>query len=163
MTRTGDGSGLKFVSLLWANPERAQDIAALHAMLFDPPWSEDSVRALLELPVATSFVAYDGESKQTVGFVLGQFAADEAEILSIGVRPDWQRRGLGRRLVEGLIRAIERAEARSLHLEVAADNTAALALYGRLGFKERGRRAAYYQRKSGPAADALTLVLELPR
>ena len=29
---------LKHVSLLWAAPERAEEIAVLHARIFDPAW-----------------------------------------------------------------------------------------------------------------------------
>lgn len=152
---------MKYVSLLWAGVERAADVAALHKRLFDPSWDEAAVRALLDHPASTAFVAFDGLSKSTPGFILGQIAADEAEVLSIGVAPEWQRIGLGRRLLDGLARAVKRAEARRLFLEVAADNTPALALYTGAGFKETGRRKAYYKRRDGSAVDALNLALDL--
>ena len=87
-------------------------------------------------------------------------AADEAEILSIAVAPDWQRSGLGTRLIEGLVRASKRGEAAQIFLEVAEDNKAARALYSKLGFTETGRRKGYYKRSCG-AVDALTLALKL--
>lgn len=152
---------LKYVSLLWAGLERSAEVASLHASLFDPAWDEASVRSLLDHPASTAFVAFDGQSKQTIGFILGQLAADEAEVLSIGVAQDWQRCGLGRRLVDGLARAVARSEARRLFLEVAADNHAALALYRSTGFAETGRRKAYYSRKGGTRVDALALALGL--
>lgn len=152
---------LKLVSLLWAAPERAAEIAALHKQLFDPAWDEAAVKELLEHPAATSLVAIAGEPKSLVGFVIGLLAADEAEILSIGVMPSWQRSGLGTRLVEGLARAARRGDAKTIFLEVAADNLAAAALYQKLGFVEAGRRKAYYQRSGQPAVDALNLSLAL--
>jgi ribosomal-protein-alanine N-acetyltransferase len=151
----------KYLSLLWAGPDRAAEIAALHEKLFDPPWDAATVRPLLDHPGSTAFVALLGQPKATVGFVLGQIAADEAEILSIGVAPEWQRRGLGRRLVEGLARAVARAEVKRLILEVADDNAAAHALYRGLGFTEVGRRRNYYHRTSGSPVDALLLALAL--
>ena len=63
-------------------------------------------------------------------------------------------------MIEGLIRASRRGEARKVFLEVAEDNAAARALYAKLGFQEIGRRRAYYKRPGG-AVDALTLGLEL--
>jgi [ribosomal protein S18]-alanine N-acetyltransferase len=96
-----------------------------------------------------------------VGFVVGQLAADEAEILSLGVRADRQRHGIGRKLVEALARAVKKAEARRLFLEVGAGNTSALGLYRSLGFQEVGRRKGYYQHLGGSAEDALTLALNL--
>jgi ribosomal-protein-alanine N-acetyltransferase len=152
----------KYVSLLWAGPEQAGDIAKLHAELFDPAWSEDSVRALLDHPASTAFMAMIGGAPKTcVGFVMAQLAADEAEILSIGVAKDWQRKGLGKRLVDGVARAAQRAEAKKLFLEVAADNDAAMELYRRAGFLGTGLRRGYYERPGGAAVDAVTLALKL--
>ena len=162
MTETAAPSrDLKYVSLLWAGVDRAREIADLHSGLFDPAWDEAAMRNLLDHPASTAFVAFDGQSKAAIGFVLGQLAADEAEVLTIGVAPDWQKLGLGRRLVDGLARAVKRAEARRLFLEVATDNDAAIALYGAAGFKEQGRRKAYYKRPDGTSADALMLALDL--
>ena len=154
---------IKHVSLLWAAPERAAEIAALHARLFNPAWDEAAIASLLEHPASTSLVAVagTGDTKVIVGFVIGQLAADEAEILSVGTAPDWQRSGLGKMLIEGLIRATKRGEANRLFLEVAEDNVAAQALYASLGFSEAGRRKRYYERADGPAVDALVLALNL--
>ena len=151
---------INHVSLLWAAPERAAEIATLHARLFPLAWDEAAVKALLEHPASTSLMAIAGDPKAVTGFVIGQLAADEAEIISIGVAPDWQRQGLGKKLVEGLIRAVKRGEAHKLFLEVAEDNSAAKALYTSLGFKESGRRKGYYERQGRPAADALILALQ---
>jgi ribosomal-protein-alanine N-acetyltransferase len=151
----------KNLSLLWASPERVADIAALHARLFDPPWDEESVARLTEHPAAAAFVAQLRDPKVMVGFVIAQIAADEAEILSIGVAPEWQRRGIARHMVEGLIRAARRAEVKRLFLEVAADNIAALRLYKGLGFAAAGRRRAYYRRPGGQPIDAMVLALAL--
>lgn len=158
---SGTGGDVKHLSLLWADPDRAGEIAALHQQLFDPPWSEDSIRVLLEHPAAASLVAIAGPQKTMAGFVMAQLAADEVEILSIGVAPEFHKRGVGRKLLEGLVRAMQRAEATRLFLEVADDNMAAQALYRGMGFTEAGRRKAYYERSGGPAADALILALKL--
>ena len=152
---------IKHVSMLWAAPERAAEIAALHARICYPAWDEAAILALLEHPASTSLVAIAGDPKAVTGFVIGQLAADEAEILSIGVAPDWQRAGLGKKLVEGLVRAVVRGEAKRLFLEVAEDNGAALALYRSLGFQEIVRRKGYYERQGGAKADALNLSLKL--
>lgn len=151
----------RHVSLLWAGPDRASDIAALHAQLFDPPWNAESVVQLLDHPASTSLVALTGQPKEVAGFVVAHLAADEAEILSIGVAPKHQRRGIGRQLVEALIRAVRRADVKRVFLEVASDNAPAAALYRRLGFEETGRRKDYYERKGGVAVDALTLALSI--
>lgn len=161
MTNVTPFRNIKHVSLLWAAPERAGEIASLHEKLFSPAWGEESIKTMLEHPASTSLIAVAGNPKAVIGFIIGQLAADEAEILSIGVSADWQRAGLGRKLVEGLVRAAQRGEAKRLFLEVASDNAAARKLYQSLGFLEVGRRKAYYQRPGASAVDALNLALGL--
>lgn len=151
----------KFISLLWAEEGQAGAIAELHATLFDRSWDEDSVRKMLQHPGSAALLAKvrttAEEKPLTTGFILGQIAADEAEILSLGVAQPMQRRGIGRRLVEGLIRAASRAEANKVFLEVAEDNVAALGLYSALEFQEVSRRQGYYQRGHDAAVDAVVL------
>lgn len=157
----------KFVSLVWAGPERAHDLAEMHGRLFKPAWKADGLLQTLSHPGSTAFLARvrDGADAlpEPAGFILGQLAADEAEILSIGVLPKFQRRGVGGLLVQGLARAAQRAEAKRLFLEVAADNQAAFALYRSLGFTAVGMRKGYYTRTDGEPQDALVLALPLDR
>jgi [ribosomal protein S18]-alanine N-acetyltransferase len=149
------------VSLLWAEPFNAADIAALHAHLFDKPWDQASFETMLVHPASTALVARFGNPQSTVGFVLAQLAADEAEILTIGVDKAWQQKGLGVRLIEGVARACKKVEAKRLFLEVAEDNLSARKLYAKTGFTEIGRRKGYYDRGAAPAVDALALALIL--
>jgi ribosomal-protein-alanine N-acetyltransferase len=149
------------LSLLWASPDRADEIAALHRRLFDPPWDRIAIQSLLEHPAAAAFVAQVREPRALAGFIIGQIAADEAEILSIGVAPERQRQGIARTMIEGLVRAARRAEAKRLFLEVSAGNLAANRLYAGLGFEPVGRRKGYYRRPGGEPVDAVVLALPL--
>ncbi len=155
----------RYVSLLWAEAEAAQDIVEVQKSLFDQPWNEDSVRNILADPGSCGLLAkvrlrHMGPAA-TAGFAISRTAADEAEILTIGVAAPFQRRGIGSRLAEGVVRASKAAGAKKLFLEVATDNTSALALYGSMGFKEIGRRASYYTRPGGVKVDAVSLICDL--
>ena len=152
---------LKLVSVLWAGVDHAEAAAECHRTLFEAAWDKASFEGLLSHPGSTSLLARYGNPPQAIGFIVGQLAADEAEILTFGVVKEWQRQGVGRKLIEGLARAAKRAEAKRLFLEVAEDNLAATVLYSRMGFKEVGRRKAYYDRKDAPSVDALVLALAL--
>jgi ribosomal-protein-alanine N-acetyltransferase len=81
--------------------------------------------------------------------------------LTIAVRPTERRRGLGRRLLTAVIDRVREAGARTLFLEVGADNPPARALYEAMGFRVIGRRPAYYRRGDGPPAAALIMRLTL--
>jgi [ribosomal protein S18]-alanine N-acetyltransferase len=151
----------RHTSILWASPEHAAELAGLHAGIFAKAWDTDSFLRLLTHPGSTGFLARVGTPQQTAGFILSQLAADEAEILTIGVRKDSQRRGIARRLVEATARAAKKAEARRLFLEVGQNNAAAIALYKKLGFQQVGQRKGYYEHPGAPAEDALVLALTL--
>ncbi|MGK5443625.1 ribosomal protein S18-alanine N-acetyltransferase [Micromonospora sp. URMC 105] len=70
---------------------------------------------------------------------------DEAWVQNIAVRRDAQRRGVGRMLLEELLTEAARQGARTVLLEVAADNAPAQKLYARYGFEPIGVRRGYYQ------------------
>lgn len=144
------------VSLLWAMPDDAAAVAALHARLFATAWDADAVRALIEHPAAVSLVAARPH-REIIGFILAQIAADQAEILTVGVSPDHQNQGIGRLLVEGTIRAAAKSEARQLYLDVAEGNAPARALYAACGFREIGRRKDYFTLADGARDNALQL------
>ena len=151
----------RHISILWASPEHAGELAQLHAGLFEKPWDADSFLRLLMHPGSTSFLARAGAPAQTAGFIVSQLAADEAQILTLGVRKDSQRHGIARRLVEAMVRAARKAEVRRLFLEVGQSNAPALGLYNGLGFQQVGHRKGYYEHAGAPAEDALVLALPL--
>lgn len=129
----------------------AAELAALHATAFDAPWSAAEFAQLLNGPGVFTVAEPDG-------FILIRVVVDEAEILTLAVKPEARGVGLGGRLVgQGAVRAAH-AGARRLFLEVAQDNVAARALYARAGFALMGRRKGYYD---GGRTDALVLGLDL--
>lgn len=133
----------------------AEALAALHAEAFDAPWNAAAFSALLDQPGVFGV-------RKAGGFILCRIVLDEAEILTLAVRPQDRRAGLASRLTEVAAGLAARGGAERLFLEVAEDNAAARALYGRLGFVQTGRRRGYYARAEGSSADALLLVLNLP-
>lgn len=133
------------------------DLARLHAASFTTPrpWSAAEFAGLLAS--AGSFLIRDPD-----GFALARAVADEAEVLTLAVAPAARRQGIGRRLLAGLLAEAAARGCRSVFLEVAADNAAALALYRRAGFTVAGRRPAYYAAPDGRRIDALVLARPLP-
>ena len=129
-------------------------LAALHAAAFAEPWDAAAFESLLGQAGVYAVEAPDG-------FILMRAIADEAEVLTLAVRPHARSQGLGGRLVKAAaIEAVARGAVR-VFLEVAADNGPALALYVRSGFVEAGRRPGYYARPDGGRRDALLLALNL--
>lgn len=131
--------------------DAAEGLAALHATAFAAPWPAREFSDLLAQAGVFAVVEPDG-------FILIRQVLDEAEILTLAVRPQARRAGLGGRLVGQGALAAARAGAARLFLEVAEDNAAARALYDRAGFRLIGRRKGYY---AGGKTDALVLAFDL--
>jgi ribosomal-protein-alanine N-acetyltransferase len=140
------------------------DLASrLHGSAFAPlgerVWTRQDMAELLASPGTAGWVLHSAE--RAIGFALCRVAADEAELLTIAVQQEERRRGAGRALLTAIIDHARAAGARSLFLEVGADNPAALALYGKAGLQAVGHRTAYYRRGEGPPADAIVMRLTL--
>ena len=109
------------------------------------------------MPQRIALVA-EGVESGVVGFAVASVVPLQAELETIAVAAEGQRRGVGRNLFAVLVGELAIAHAEELFLEVRASNRAALALYLSLGFKETGRRSRYY---IDPVEDALLLALRL--
>lgn len=91
-----------------------------------------------------------------VGFAMARLIPPEAELETIGVAAEWQRRGVGRILLEALKGGLRVAKINKIFLEVRASNSRAQSLYRSLGFVETGRRPCYY---TDPVEDAQLMSL----
>ncbi|HWM45500.1 MAG TPA: ribosomal protein S18-alanine N-acetyltransferase [Xanthobacteraceae bacterium] len=141
-----------------AGPRDAAAMAPLHAEAFRRGWSEQEFERLLSDRSVLTHRATHGRS--LTGFVMSRLAAGEAEILSVAVSAPHRGRGLARRLLDLHLRRLAGLGCRTVFLEVDEENKAALRLYHRAGFREVGRRAAYYPKGSAASA-ALVLRRDL--
>ena len=93
-------------------------------------------------------------------FAITQTVLDEATLFNLTVDPAYQRRGLGRALLQHLIDELERRGILTLWLEVRASNRAAIALYEQLDFNEVSIRRNYYPTADGKE-DAVIMALTI--
>jgi ribosomal protein S18 acetylase RimI-like enzyme len=126
------------------------DLVAAGAALgwVDPPSTEE-VRALLisvadEVETGEASLVLARVDGAVVGFgywrrYLRPTHRLHADLERVAVRADQHRRGLGRALTRALIEQARREEIEQLTLDMRVDNTAAILLYGGLGFREYGR------------------------
>ena len=143
------------VTLGALRPGDAERCAQLEAQLFDgdDPWPAVAFHRELASKhnhyvgarTADLLVGYAGISR------LGRKPPFEYEVHTIGVDPAYQGRGIGRRLLDELLKF---ADGGVVYLEVRTDNEPAIALYRSAGFDQVGLRRRYY-RVSG--ADAYTM------
>lgn len=136
-------------------------LAALHGLCFPAdPWDSTALAALWRLKGAWSRAAWREDAP--AGFIMARCDGEEGEILTLCVRPELRRRGIAQALLDALMSEVEQLGVAAIYLEVAEDNSAALALYDAAGFRQVGRRAAYYRRSASVSVDARVLRRAVP-
>lgn len=141
--------------------------AAVADACFDPGagdgWPPGEILTFLGQPGVHAWLAVQGagDTALPAGFALCRTVLDEAELLLIGVLPAARRQGIGRALLDAVLRDARGQGVSRLHLEVRHDNAAALGLYESAGFQVSGRRSGYYRAHNGQPRDALTLTCAL--
>ena len=98
------------------------------------------------------------EAGKVCGFVCAQAVAGEWEIENVVVAARSRRCGVANELMRALIQRAKNEVAQAILLEVRESNLAARRLYEKHGFREVGRRRAYYR---DPAEDAILYALRL--
>ena len=130
-------------------PMEEDDMAAVLAVErvgYPHPWTEGNFRDCLRAGYCCWVLEQDG---RMIGHGVLSVAVGEAHVLNVCVHPDWQGRGLGRRILDRLLRLAREHEADTAFLEVRASNTVAQHLYESAGFNEIGLRRGYYPAHGG--------------
>ncbi len=130
--------------------------SAAYAGAAHTPWTRKLFYEELEQPGRSWWVAHDLGT--IIGFAGGHMAGDDFEVDDVAVSPDRRRQGVASRLVSRICYDAHVLNAATASLEVDEKNEPARAAYASLGFKEVGRRRAYY----GEGHDALVMRVDLP-
>lgn len=161
------GFGPPYVRLA-ARADLAALVALEKAAFPDAPWTRDSLERQVVSRDCLVLVAHPPRAHLPAAY--GAFrtlveddpedaaASGEAELLRLATDPPHRGRGLGGLVLANGLERLGRQGVGLVHLEVAAGNRTALALYRRAGFEQVGRRPRYYR----DGSDALLLTLELP-
>lgn len=142
------------IGILNASQEATGVLAALHGACLSPAWSEAMIASLLATPGGRAWIALKDD--RPVGFSMIRQAADEAELLAIGVLATDRGRGIGRALLTATIEECTRAGLAHMYLEVARSNSAARKTYCSSGFFIVGHRQGYY-RSAEKKEDAIVM------
>ncbi len=126
-----------------ALPSDADALANLHAQALPSGWPAADFEAFCAN--ANRIVLKAEDSGGLLGFAVVQFAADEAEILSVAVAKEAQRCGIGSAILAACIAECEQKTIAHIYLDVAEGNAAALGLYGKFEIGVLARRPNYYQ------------------
>jgi len=140
------------------NQQNLSEVYALEQSAHGFPWTFGIIKDCLAK--YNCFGIYPLNSKQIVGYSVMQIILDEAHLLNLTIAPNYQKRGLGRKLLEFTLQKAQENKATNCFLEVAVNNFAAINLYDQNGFNQIGLRSNYYRDKNGNFADAYVMALE---
>jgi len=129
----------------------------------DYPWSQDQFTTSIENSNNLCYcLSLNGK---TIGYLIAMLALDTADILNIGIDPDFTRQGHGTGLLNHLIEELRKRNIDEILLEVRAGNKSAIQFYKRQGFKEISVRKNYYTKNSknqSQREDGIIMSIKIP-
>jgi ribosomal-protein-alanine N-acetyltransferase len=140
-------------------PMRPFDIASItliETRIFSDPWPMVAFEEELQRDNGGFLVAEsDGTVTGYIGYII---SAGEAQIINVGVAPEFQRKSIAKRLISHIFEIAKKADCEYIFLDVRPSNSAAIGLYRQFGFSELYRRPGYYR---FPNEDAIVMVKNL--
>ena len=113
-------------------------VESIDLAAFDSVWmlKRRSLEAAYHLRAWNSVALLEG---QIVGYQMSTSAFDSAHLARLAVDPRWQRRGVGRTLVEEMFETFTSIGVRSFSVNTHASNLQSLSLYRSLGYEREDR------------------------
>jgi ribosomal protein S18 acetylase RimI-like enzyme len=118
-------------------------VAAIDAAAFVPLW-QNSLEMLSRAYGQGLFMTVAEDHSGPVGYQISTGNQLGVHLARLAVRPEAQRRGLGRALVQDLMLRMKARRLERLTVNTQADNAASLALYEGLGFHRKGEQYPVY-------------------
>ena len=141
-------------------PMDTDDIGRVHQLesATNPhPWTPGIISNCLETGDHCWLLEKNGE---LAGYGIIMVAVGEGTLLNIAVAPNFQRQGLGQKLLNFLAGEAKRHGAEIMFLEVRISNNKAIELYLKNDFAEVGTRKNYYP-AGGSREDAIVMMRDL--
>ncbi len=137
-----------------AGPVDLDGVLAIEEASFNNPTTRAWYEAELARPDVCKLFVIRTVDHSVAGFAAFWKVLDEMHINNLAVHPALRGRGLGTRLLAGVMAAASRMGVRRATLEVRRSNLPAQRLYAAAGFRVVGVREGYYTQ---PVEDALVL------
>ena len=106
-------------------------------------WNQKQWQNELEKDYVNAIAIYLDNS--IVGVSVFHKIYDELEIRYLSVHPSYKRRGLGKKLINNIIKECKNEKIKRIFLEVSSKNKQALSFYEYFGFKTINIRKKYYK------------------
>lgn len=134
-------------------------IAKIEADLFGQGcWNKNMILQELQAPMRAYYADVDLNTNTVAGYAGFWFDSDDAQIMTIGVAKEYQKRGIASNLLKTMIENAKSIGAKRMLLEVKVNNNPALKLYEKFGFTKMGLRKRYYMPEG---IDAYTMCAQI--
>jgi [ribosomal protein S18]-alanine N-acetyltransferase len=117
------------------------NIMQIEPTIYSHPWTRGNFSDSLQNGYSGWVLEQNGEM---IGYSLLMMIMDEAHLLNLSVAKHMQKQGLGRYLLEHMLKIAKTHRALNMFLEVRPSNISAIALYENMGFCEMAVRRGYY-------------------
>jgi [ribosomal protein S18]-alanine N-acetyltransferase len=121
--------------------EHLTPVLRIEKTVFRDAWTASAFLEILSFS-DKCWVVWAGD--EIAAYLVTQWVLDEVHILNVAVNPEWQRKGIARRLLAFLLDLCRTQGMRDLYLEVRVSNSPAIFLYESFGFRELTIRRRYY-------------------
>ena len=134
--------------------EDPNNLAELDKSCFKKAWREESFSKLMNYPWFRVWTWHAEVTSKPLAFLIIEDQSDLFSILRVGVMPEFQRKGIGREMMDFLIQLARNEQVPKILLEVHEFNLAAQHLYFASGFCQIHLKKGYYR---DPPGNALVL------
>ena len=146
------------IELIPLELQYCEEVADIARENLPEAWSLSGIQDVLRYDNNIYYVAKQPDNQKIVGFAGIMLIADEAELLNIAVRKDFQGQGVGQLLLKKIMEKGCTGGAERMLLEVRRSNIPAIKLYHKNRFSVLGERKDYY---SNPKEDAIIMEKKL--
>ena len=131
---------------MYFNSAKTNDIKNIIEIMSDgyhKCWDKKFFLNLIENKNSILYILKD--KKNTVGFVAGTISDTDCDIIMMIIDNKSRRKGFGSLLLSSTLCLLKGMGITNIHLEVAVNNTRAIDLYEKNGFKRINTRESYYK------------------
>lgn len=132
----------------------AASLAEIDKIVFGGSFTKEDFINYLDSSIYYFYVAKIDE--KAVGYIGYMLIADEADIINIGILPEYRGKSIGNMLMSAMIQELKKNSATCVHLEVRKSNSVAISLYKKYGFIDTGVSKNHYKE---PTEDAIRMTL----
>ena len=130
-------------------PTKKDDLEAIisiEKLSFNSPYTDDMVKYIVYNKNAINLVAE--KEGEIIGYIFAVLRTKrEGHVISIAIRPDFRKKGVGLNLIKEIIKILKVNKANKLILEVNIANQGAINFYEKLGFNMTKTIEKYYDNR----------------